>query len=240
MEDLDQIQAELSKVYGSLNDPPLLYDDVNSHVGDFAVVKLSEGGQYYRVQIHEEFVNETKVCFVDYGNVLKVLKRKVLAPVSTLSLFSKQTFGIFCQLSTFVSLPTKKWKELLVNQSIHVEIIKFEIGVYYVRFTKNPMNKPIALSIKAARRPARMEEEANAIAPRALSPAPLAYPPQAVLANVTKGVEVVYVDNPMDFYCQLTEAIEPLDTMMARLSKEYAGWCRFRFLKILSLMYFVF
>jgi hypothetical protein len=78
----------------------------------------------------------------------------------------------------------------------------------------------------------RMEKEANSLAPRALSPTPLAYPPQPVLANVTKGVEVVYVDNPMDFYCQLTEAIDPLDTMMAQLSQEYAGLCHFRFLKI--------
>ena len=77
----------------------------------------------------------------------------------------------------------------------------------------------------------RMEKEANSLAPRALSPTPPAYPPQAVLANVEKGVEVVCVDNPMDFYCQLTEALEPLDTMMAQLNKEYAGWCHFRFLK---------
>jgi hypothetical protein len=76
----------------------------------------------------------------------------------------------------------------------------------------------------------RMEKEANLLAPRALSPTPQAYPPQTVLANVTKVVKVVYVDNPMDFYCQLTEPIEPLDTLMAQLSKEYAGWCHFRFL----------
>jgi hypothetical protein len=75
----------------------------------------------------------------------------------------------------------------------------------------------------------RMEKEANSLAPRALSPTPPAYPPQTVLANVTKGVEVVYVDNPMDFYCQLTEAIEPLDTLMVQLSNEYAGWCHLRF-----------
>jgi len=38
-----------------------------------------------------------------------------------------------------------------------------------------------------------MEKEAQ----RALSPPPLAYPPQTELANVTKGVELVrYVDNP--------------------------------------------
>ena len=89
MEDLDQIQAELSKVYGSLNDPPLLYADVNSHNGDFAVIKWSEDEQFYRVKIQEEFANEIEVYFVDYGNVLKVLRREVLAPVSALSLFAK-------------------------------------------------------------------------------------------------------------------------------------------------------
>jgi hypothetical protein len=76
-------------------------------------------------------------------------------------------------------------------------------------------------------------------APRTLSRTPLAYKPQKEFANVTKGVKVVHVDNPMNFYCQLTEAIEPLDTLMAQLSKEYAGWCHFRF-KELSSMYFLY
>ena len=75
----------------------------------------------------------------------------------------------------------------------------------------------------------RMEKEANSLAPRSLWPTPIAYPHQTVLANVTTGAKVVYVVNPMDFYCQLTQAIEPLDTLMAQLSKEYAGRCHFRF-----------
>ena len=334
MEDLNKIQGELVKVYGSVNDPPLLYADVNSHVGDFAVIKFSEDGQYYRVKIHEEFVNEAEVWFVDYGNVLKVPKREVLAPVSALSLFDQPTFGIYCQLSSTVGCP-EKWEAALADQPIHVRINDCKNDLYFVTFTQNPLNNRIvsALNISAAsnqtasqprtpanppsfksppvgkgypptvraqtytswdtppsqpawntppttsrrteiaapdtnwrsgstrmandgdryntdsrgrngssngarsrpedKRPTRLilnlQPRVEKEAPRALSPTPPAYPPQAVLANVTKGVEVVYVDNPMDFYCQLTEAIEPLDALMAQLSNEYAGWCHLRF-----------
>ena len=72
-----------------MNDPPLLYADVYSHVGDLAVIKWSEDRQYYRVKIHVVFVNGTEVWLVDYGNVLKVLRHEVLVPVSVLSLFAK-------------------------------------------------------------------------------------------------------------------------------------------------------
>jgi len=123
-----------------LNNPPLLYADVNSHVGDFAVIKFSEDGQFYRVKIHEEFVNEAEVWFVDYGNVLKVPKREVLAPVSALSLFAKPTFGIYCQLSTAAASP-EKWEPLLVDQSIHVEITDCKNDLYLVAIINNPLNK---------------------------------------------------------------------------------------------------
>ena len=78
----------------------------------------------------------------------------------------------------------------------------------------------------------KMEKEANSLAPRALSPTPPDYPPQTVLGNVTIGIKIVHVDKPMDFYFQLTEAIKPLDTLMAQLSKEYAGSCHLRITKI--------
>jgi Tudor domain len=140
MDDLNQIQAELLKVYGSVNVRRCPYADVNSHVGDFAVIKWSEDGQYYRVKIHEEFVNETEVCFVDYGNVLKVPRREVLAPVSALSLFAKPAFGIYCQLSTAAASP-EKWEPLLVDQSIHVEITDCKNDLYLVAIINNPLNK---------------------------------------------------------------------------------------------------
>ena len=142
MDGLNQIQAELLKVYGSLNDPPLLYADVKSHHGDFAIIKWTEDDQYYRVQIHEEFVNEAEVWFVDYGNVLKVLKREVLAPVTALSLFAKPTFGICCQLPTSVIVASpEKWEASLMDQSIHVRINDCKNDLYFVTFTNNPLNK---------------------------------------------------------------------------------------------------
>ena len=84
------------------------------------------------MKIREEFANETEACFVDYGNVFKVSKREVLAPVSALSLFAKPPFGINCQLPTFVVVSPEKWEALLVDQSIHVKIMEFKNDVYLV------------------------------------------------------------------------------------------------------------
>ena len=164
---MNQIQAELLKVYGSLNDPPLLYADVNSHIGDFAVIKWSEDEQFYRVKIQEEFANETEVYFVDYGNVLKVPRREVLAPVSALSLFAKPPFGIYCQLPTSVVLSPEKLEALLVDQSIHVKITEFKNDVYSVTVTNNPLNKRIvdALNNLAPSNPTTSQVRASAANP---------------------------------------------------------------------------
>jgi len=172
-------------VYGSLNDPPLLYADVNSHVGDFAVIKFSEDGQYYRVKIHEEFVNEAEVWFVDYGNVLKVLKREVLAPVSALSLFAKPTFGIYCQLSTAVASP-EKWEASLLDRSIHVRINDCKNDLYFVTFIHNSLNKRLldALNISAA---------SNQTAPQVRTPA--ANPSSFISPPVGKGCAATVLSN---------------------------------------------
>jgi len=162
-----------------------MYADVNSHVGDFAVIKFSEDGQYYRVKIHKEFVNEAEVWFVDYGNVLKVPKRKVLAPVGALSLFAKPTFGIFCQLSTAVASP-EKWEASLLDRSVHVRINDCKNDLYFVTFTNNPLNNRIvnALNISAA---------SNQTAPQIRNPA--ANPSSFISPPVGKGYAATVLSN---------------------------------------------
>ena len=56
----------------------------------------------------------------------------------------------------------------------------------------------------------------------AVAAAPLTYRQQPALKDVRTS-EVVYIQNPQDFYCQLTEAIEPLDDLMLRLTTAYEG-----------------
>lgn len=49
------------------------------------------------------------------------------------------------------------------------------------------------------------------------------YPAQPALEGATKNLEVVYVENPNSFYCQLAEAVAPLDAIMEKLATVYSG-----------------
>lgn len=54
-------------------------------------------------------------------------------------------------------------------------------------------------------------------------PATLFYPAQPRLEGAVKELEVVFVENPNSFYCQLTEATPPLDALMTDLDTAYSG-----------------
>lgn len=51
-EDLKNWQRELHDVYEALTNPPLLYADMKSHIGDCGVLRSSEGA-YYRAKVCE-------------------------------------------------------------------------------------------------------------------------------------------------------------------------------------------
>ena len=59
IEEMDEMDAELYKVYSNLEDLSLLYDDYEDHIGDFAVIKWDKDKQLYRAQIIQELSNET-------------------------------------------------------------------------------------------------------------------------------------------------------------------------------------
>lgn len=61
-EDLQNLQCELLGVYKALSNPPLLYADVKSHIGDCAVVRFSVDGAYYRAKVCE--LNRIFVIFL--------------------------------------------------------------------------------------------------------------------------------------------------------------------------------
>ena len=145
MKNLTQMQRELKKTYSRLPQDPLLYADGIQHVGDAAVMKWSVDNQYYRVVIREEYTNEVVVWFLDYGNVLVVPKRDILAPSPRLTHFNQQAFGIFCQLHPPVSasVTDAQWTYLLMDQSIIVEITGCQNHVYTVKLTEDPDNKKI-------------------------------------------------------------------------------------------------
>lgn len=61
--ELEALKNELQSTYSSCipgqpSQVQLLYADVKSHIGDYAVIKWSFDGHFYRVQVVEEFAND--------------------------------------------------------------------------------------------------------------------------------------------------------------------------------------
>ena len=52
------------------------------------------------------------------------------------------------------------------------------------------------------------------------------YPPHCDVLGTEKSCEVVYVKDPENFYCQLLDAVEPLESIMNRLADVYKGTAR--------------
>ena len=61
--ELEGLKNELHSTYsscisGQVSQIPLLYADAKSHIGDYAVIKWSSNGHFYRVQVVNEFAND--------------------------------------------------------------------------------------------------------------------------------------------------------------------------------------
>lgn len=69
--DLKELETELLAVYGDGSNTeatskiPLLYADVQSHVGDNAVIRWSDDGNLYRVKIVQEFALDVSHFTID-------------------------------------------------------------------------------------------------------------------------------------------------------------------------------
>ena len=143
--DLEQLQTELLEVYGKLEQAPLLYADVDSHLGDFGVVKFSEDQQFYRVKITEEKATSVIAAFIDYGNVVEVHRKQVFAAVENLQFFEKSNFGIWCILLEAPTVSKEKWGEIFLEKSISVKIMRSVDGkeTYEVALTDDNRNSQI-------------------------------------------------------------------------------------------------
>jgi len=148
LHELNQVLVELADEYDKKPDSDMLYSDVRSHCGDFAVIKWSADGNFYRVRIKEELANDIIVQLVDFGNVIKVPRSDVLATVSTLKHFTRPAFGITCVCQGF-DISEEEWIELLNDKSVHVKIGACTSGTYHVTFTDALCNRDILISLEA-------------------------------------------------------------------------------------------
>lgn len=85
------------------------------------------------------WVMKVEVSLVDYGDVLKVFRHEIWAPVKALKLFTQQPFGINCIVSG-VTATTEDWQNLLGDKSVSVKIGPGVEAVYSVTFTDDDLN----------------------------------------------------------------------------------------------------
>ncbi|KAI9557952.1 hypothetical protein GHT06_014704 [Daphnia sinensis] len=152
VDSLNEMVSELTTVYSSNPNSPLLYADVRSHLGHYGVVLWEEDNNFYRIQITKEMVNDAEIHFIDYGSFLQVPRCKILAPLEGLTRFRLPPFGIHCKLEGDVALSASEWKDAILNKLVVVSVGKCENGIYSVTLTNDPCNCEIAkiVSKKAA------------------------------------------------------------------------------------------
>lgn len=114
------------------------------------MIKWSVDSTYYRVRIEEELANDIIVQLVDYGNIIKVPRADLLAPVSALKHFTLPAFGIACVFQD-VTIPEHEWIELLNDKSVHVKIGACLNGTYQVAFINTLNNRDILNALRVAR-----------------------------------------------------------------------------------------
>ena len=129
--------------YSSDPNPPLLYADDESHLWHYGVVDCGKYEKFYRIRVIEEFENEVKFEFVDYGNSAHITKNKIFAPLESLTCFRNPPFGIRCKIDD-VTLSLADWSELFLDKKIRVKIGKFQDEVYSVTLTNESCNHEIA------------------------------------------------------------------------------------------------
>ncbi|KAK2725157.1 hypothetical protein QYM36_001568 [Artemia franciscana] len=143
-ENLDNMQCELLDVYKALTNPPLLYADVKSHIGDCAVVRFPEDNAYYRAKVLKEIAQDVEVMFIDYGNFLTVDRSEVFSPVS-MKYWNQKPFGHLFQFDADVPIITcDELSPLLVDKSVELQIVKQDENIAICVFSEDPKNQPIA------------------------------------------------------------------------------------------------
>lgn len=82
---------------------------------------------------------QVEVFFVDYGDVTRVYRHEILAPVKALKLFTHQPFGINCIVAG-VTATAEDWQALLIDKSVPVKIGPGVESVYSVTFIDETLN----------------------------------------------------------------------------------------------------
>jgi hypothetical protein len=151
VKDLNDMTSELMLAYSNPN-PTLLYADCKSHLGHCGVVHWEDDNKFYRIRVIDEFPNNVQVNFVDYGNNEKIPKRRIFAPLESLTCFRNSPFGIHCKMDD-VTLSPDDWSKVILEKKIRVNIGKYVDEAYSVTLTDDPCNHEIAKAISSMTSP---------------------------------------------------------------------------------------
>ena len=90
--------------------------------------------------------------FVDYGNVVTILRREVWAPVTELQLFTLPPFGINCQMENISHVNLSQWQRALLKNSVQVTICgcSSDGRVYTVRLPDCMANSSVINFLQAS------------------------------------------------------------------------------------------
>lgn len=76
---------------------------------------------------------------MDYGDVTKVFRHEIWAPVKALKLYTQQPFGINCIVSG-VTATAEDWQGLLIDKSVSVKIGPGVEAIYSICFIDENLN----------------------------------------------------------------------------------------------------
>lgn len=86
------------------------------------------------------------VSLIDYGNIIKISRQEIWAPLESLKFFSQQPFGIYCLISG-ITVPENEWALQFSDTSVRVKLGHPINGVYPATFDNvltNDINRPLS------------------------------------------------------------------------------------------------
>lgn len=156
VKDLDEMSAELLDVYSTIDNPPVLYQDEKSHLGQYGALEWTEGKnrQFRRVLILDELSDEiVKVHLIDYGNYLWIPRRKILAALDCFARFCQPPHGIRCKLDRNIPLDSIEWCELILEKCVTVKVGACVDGIHSVSFVDDSLTKKLEAVIDSKSSP---------------------------------------------------------------------------------------
>ncbi|KAJ8306560.1 hypothetical protein KUTeg_017105 [Tegillarca granosa] len=186
-----ELQSKINGFYEKLSANEL--NNVPCTPGTFCCTKYTDGG-WYRAMVTSTQGQSVEVSFVDFGDTHILPVRDLKQLKADFQNLSQQC--ILCQLTTVdASLNKKDIEKMLLNSVIEVRFGEQKVATH----------KPLSSSSDMS-----WEHDGTD-----------SYATQKLALSDSVEVEVVFVTNPSEFWCQMTSHTAELQTMMDKMNEVY-------------------